>query len=177
VEREQALELLQRGLDGVTEWNARRDACEPPKLDRACLRSADLCGCDFRGVRLFRADLACAKLREADFTGANIAEADLGGADLTGARITSFRVNLEGAVLVQANLEDTYLGEANLDEADLRGANLCTATGLTLFQLRKAKLDSSTRLSSSLAAEYASLPPERQQALSPAVRKCLEEMK
>jgi uncharacterized protein YjbI with pentapeptide repeats len=155
VERELVVKWLLQGPEGVARWNAQRGP-EPPRLDRADLRSTDLRGADLRGVRLFRANLAGANLREANLEGANLSEADLTGADLTSARLTSaklFRGILERAVLADAHLEGAYLGEAELDGADLCGADLSAATGLTIMQLRKTKRNGRTRLPPSLAVE------------------------
>ena len=101
-----------------------------------------------------------------------MSRADLSGACLASAKL--FRCNFDGAVLCEANLAEAYLGEADLDGADLRGANLSGATGMTLSQVRKARIDARTRLPASLAAEYRSLSEAHRQALPEALRECLQ---
>ncbi len=177
MEREQIIALLKNGIPGVAQWNSCRCSCEPLRLDRVCLRAADLRGVNFCRVRLFRAELSDAILREAQLEGADLSEAELKGADFTGACLASaklFRCRLERAILRHANLEGAYLGEAELDGADLRGARLRTATGLTISQLRNVHLDAATALPASLAAEFAALPRERREAVPPMLRMCLE---
>ena len=63
MDRDEALRLLTGGLEGVAEWNPRREAGE----EIPDLRWADLYGAD---------------LRKADLGGAHLHGAHLGGADL-----------------------------------------------------------------------------------------------
>jgi hypothetical protein len=116
MDRDEALNLLKGGVDGVVEWNRRRESGED---------IPDLNGADLSGDYLDWADLRWANLREADLTGADLTGADLTGADL---RFANLRfANLIVADLVSADLRFANLSEANLSEADLRWAHLSGA--------------------------------------------------
>ncbi len=120
-------------------------------LADADLEKANLRGADLRGAYLRRTALLAAKLEEANLEGADFRGAHLEQANLK-------RANLSGAYLVDANLEDADLEEADLDGASMRGAelvgaNLVGAKGLTLAQLKEARLDEETKLPYYLRSE------------------------
>ena len=85
--REQAIELLKSGAEGVREWNERRDekARRRGERDLPDLADADFQGAELEGVDLVFADLEHANLRYA---------------------------NLQGAILGWTNLRETILSHA-----------------------------------------------------------------
>jgi uncharacterized protein YjbI with pentapeptide repeats len=108
-------------------------------LHRADLHRAALRGADLGGADLHRADLHRADLRGADLRWADLHDADLHAADLRGS-------DLRDADLHRADLHDADLRDADLTDTDLRGANLRRARGLDHRQVRRARIDSATRL-------------------------------
>ena len=90
------------------------------KLDRRDLAGADLSGADLRGATFSRAILRGANLSGADLSGANFKRHDLAGANLSGA-------NLEGATFHRAVLRGANLSGANLTGANLNLAILTSA--------------------------------------------------
>ena len=114
MDRDEALNLLKGGTDGVEKWNRWRQSGDG-------IRSLSLSGADLNG---------------ADLRGADFSETDLRGADLHGANL--YEVNLGGAILVEANLNAAELGDANLIGADLRLAFL---DGTQLFEAKLVEAD------------------------------------
>jgi hypothetical protein len=151
MDRDEALKLLDGGLDGVAEWNKRRGSGEKipdlrganlmmAKLGGANLRGANLRGADLGGADLSGADLREADLRDADFGGAYLGGANLRGADLGRADLSA--ADLSGANLVKANLYRANLLGADLIGAKLSGAH-CSSTLFAAVDLTLAKgLDS-----------------------------------
>jgi uncharacterized protein YjbI with pentapeptide repeats len=121
MERDEALELLRRGLEGIAEWNRRREAGE----EIPDLGGADLSGDNLHGANLGLAKLSGTKLGRADLSGAKLSGAYLGSADLSGAYLGS--ADLSGAYLQEAGLPDAILNGADLRNAILRRANLNSA--------------------------------------------------
>lgn len=163
--REEAIQILRGGDEGIKTWNSNRHAFgQLPDLSGAPLRSANLrnvdlshivlAGACFNGAWLAAADFANADLRcrrsggsvsRTDFggayaVGANFSNADLEGAYLGGANLCE--ANFHGATLAGAYLGGANLRNANLREADLSGTNLETAT-LIRTDLRNAILKGS----------------------------------
>ena len=158
MDRDEAINLLTGGREGIAEWNRRRN----PRyafldLSGANLSAANLIGADLTVTNLDRADLYRAKLKSAilnrtnlrganlsdtDLTEANLTGARLNGADLTGAnfhRANLFRANLHGANLRDTDLTEADLTEADLTEAILTGADLSGAN-LTGTKVRRVNL-------------------------------------
>ncbi len=152
MEREEALELLRGGPEGVAKWNAAREEVgfklprlnganlRAAKLRRTNLQGADLSGADLSGADLVTANLAEANLSEARLGGAQLAVAILIGADLRGA-------DLRAAELVMANLVHANMAGADLFRADLSGANLVKAV------LREANLKDAFASGTNIQAE------------------------
>ena len=89
-----------------------------------------------------------------DLTGVWISGANLSGANLSGANLSRANLsgaNLSGAYLRVANLSVANLSGADLSGAYLSGADLSGAVGLTPDQIRRARIDPSTKLSDELA--------------------------
>ena len=118
-------------------------------LSGANLSGANLSGANLSGANLSGANLSGANLSGADLSGADLSEANLRGANLSGANLSG--ADLREANLRGANLRGAHLGGANLSGADLREANLSGAVGLTPDQIRRARIDPSTKLSDELA--------------------------
>jgi uncharacterized protein YjbI with pentapeptide repeats len=157
--REQALEELRGGPQGVARWNAR---ARPEKgrpggfagadLVGARLKGADLRCQDFSGANLAGADLTEALLPHADFRKARLPEAVLHkadcrsakfqSADLRGADFTGCRAG--GCSLRQAGVQRADFTGADLAEADLCDVDLSVAN-LTGVALAGAKYDARTR--------------------------------
>ena len=95
----------------------------------APFNDTDLSKADFRNSNLPFARMARSRMGAARLDHAILIEADLSGA------------NAQGASFVGADFKG-----AILNGTDLRGADLTDARNLTVSQLRKAKLDSRTRL-------------------------------
>ncbi len=127
MDRDEALELLRGGNDGVSEWNRRRRKGEEIPI----LSSADLSG---------------AMLSHADFTDADLSRADLRSADLCKANLSKATLtdtNLFSANLNDANLSGAELFGADLRNADLRNANMRSAC-LFWTNLSGAKMEGSS---------------------------------
>jgi hypothetical protein len=135
--REQLLEELRGGPEGVRRWNARspeeRKGAGPwhgVDLMRADLSCADLAALDLHGACFDGARLVKAWLLESNLEGASFQKADLEQAWCAGSNLEG--ADFRGAALVRANLRDcdcrraNFQG-ANLEEANLCGANLCDA--------------------------------------------------
>ena len=123
-------------------------------LSEADLSGADLSGADLSGAYLSEANLSGANLSGANLSGAYLIWANLSGADLSGANLSGANLSgadLSGANLSGANLSGANLSGANLSWADLSGADLSGAVGLTPDQIRRARIDPSTKLSDELA--------------------------
>lgn len=120
-------EHVKRLCDGVTAWNAWREA--NPAVDPD-LSGADLSTTEFRsaemGTQFFGPDLTNANLSGAALRQANLREARLHGANLRGADL--LEANLLLTNLIEANLSKANLSEAYLGGAYLHGANLSQAT-------------------------------------------------
>lgn len=122
--RERALELLLNRETGLREWNLFRECQgEPPSLQGAFLRGAELreaqlWDMDFRGADLSGATLVSAECRGSNFEGANLRNANLTeaylrsasflGADLSDSRLVYARFigcDMTGAILDGANVK------------------------------------------------------------------------
>lgn len=125
--REEALELLRGGPEGIEKWNEfrrkwylRGKGADPvPNLSDASLS---------------RANLSDANLGDANLSGANLNGANLNGASLRGADLRA--ADLREACLWNARLSDANLTRADLAAADLVGTQLHGATfkDVVLFQ-------------------------------------------
>lgn len=143
MDRNEALELLRGGVDGVAEWNRLKEKGEKiPSLADVDLSDANLSYARLGGVNFSRANLANARCRDtylshARFIGANLNGAYLGHSDLNGADFT-------GANLNRADLIDASLSDAILTNVDLTDAKLCHAklyhSCLAVAQLHRADL-------------------------------------
>jgi uncharacterized protein YjbI with pentapeptide repeats len=122
--KDEALELLRGGEEGVKEFNERRAAEDwaPIDLSNANLSKADLRQADLRQADLRQADLRQADLRQADLRQADLSKADLVGAHLSEANLS--KADLRQADLSKADLVGAHLSEANLSKADLSEAAL-----------------------------------------------------
>ena len=70
VDRDEALNLLRGGPEGIAEWNRRRVAGDVNReLDGVQLAEADLQAANLRGVSFIKANFHRAKLRSADLSG------------------------------------------------------------------------------------------------------------
>jgi hypothetical protein len=113
--RDEAIELLKSGPDGVSEWNQWRGQNEViPDLSRAELRSADLIDANLSNANLRDADLRDALLIGADLSRANLSRANLSYANLSYADLS--RTFLIGADLSQAVCERTSFGDVDLSK-------------------------------------------------------------
>lgn len=121
--RDEALELLRGGPEGVKKWNQwQKENRENPdaeipslaeaKLDRAHLEGVDLSRANLTGASLYEAHLENADLRLAHLEAANLGKTYLEGALLNEA-------HLEGANLWWASLNGANLWEAHLERARL----------------------------------------------------------
>ncbi len=141
--RDEALELLRGGQDGVAEWNQRRQAGDVPVSPRGILQPTDLTGVDLAGVDLTGALLNNTDFRDADLTGAILRRADVTTSSFHGSaslRETDFtEANMQCSVLMGAQLERAKLVKANLGKANLTSANLSYAD-LTYATLSRAIL-------------------------------------
>jgi len=82
--RDEAIELLKSGRDGVSEWYLLRMQGEDiPDLNRADLSRASLYGANLSGADLRRADLINANLSGADLSQAACASTSFGDVDLS----------------------------------------------------------------------------------------------
>lgn len=113
MDRDEALQLLKGGSEGITEWNRRRQPCEEiSHLRRADLTSPDLSDADLREADLHVADLRGANLRGTDLSGANLRSVDFRRANLRGA-------DLREAMFREAELENAKCGSSVFGDADL----------------------------------------------------------
>lgn len=165
MDREEAIRLLKGGIEGVREFNRRRDDGEElPSLEDADLENQQLSFYDRNtrevvAVNLSGARLVDAKLSGVNLHGANLSRADFSNANLSGANLSGANLsrsflgaNLSGADLEQANLSDASLADANLSAAflnlsklngaNVRGANLSGAH-LRAANLNRADLQDS----------------------------------
>jgi uncharacterized protein YjbI with pentapeptide repeats len=127
MDRDEALGLLGGGVEGIEEWNRRREAGEViPALNGARLDGARLAGAHLYGAYLYEA-----RLDEAILAGAHLA-----GAHLYGARLD--RAILEGARLDGAELYGARLEGAKLYGATLTGAS-CYGTSFADVDLSEVK--------------------------------------
>lgn len=111
--RDDAIQILQRGTEGVARWNGIRARGKPiPSLS-----GANLAGLDLSGAILSEANLVEAHLSGAKLSGAILYKADLSGADLSGA-------NLRSAQLTQALLVGTRCDRADLSDSRVYGASV-----------------------------------------------------
>lgn len=132
--REEALELLRGGPEGIAEWNRYRSENKGAIPD---LSEADLRGIDLSGLKegqswrhhvatdLFETTLHKADLSEANLSRANLARTDLSEANLSGTELSDAMIwdaNLSRANLQKANFRSAVLVGANLSCANLRGA-------------------------------------------------------
>lgn len=125
---EHAVRLLSGGMNGVAEWNARRQKGET----MPDLREANLAGVDLEGTRsgpvrppfgLIRsADLSGLRLERASFFGANLSFVQFANADLS--RADFQYANLTGVNFKGANLTDAALLWANLHRARFKQAKV-----------------------------------------------------
>jgi hypothetical protein len=118
-------------------------------LSGADLSGADLSGAWLNHANLSHASLTFATLRGARLYGANLSGADLSRADLSGAGLSG-GAKLSGANLSGANLSNADLNLADLSGANLSGADLSGARDLTREQLDKACGDKNPKLSDDL---------------------------
>jgi uncharacterized protein YjbI with pentapeptide repeats len=131
MDRDEALELLKGGNEGIAEWNRRRADGETipvlrwANLSRANLRGADLNIAEFSRADLSEADLGGANLSSAELSGANLRRANLSSAELSWAHLHV--ANLSEACLGWAKLSNADLSVAELGKADLRGTDLSGA--------------------------------------------------
>lgn len=119
MKREQAIELLRGGQEGVLEWNARCRRGEAiPDLAHVNLSRCDLIGVDLHGAHLSGSFLGGSHL-----DCANLSQADLERADMPACPL--YEANLRRANLREANLRGANVSCADITDADFRGANLC----------------------------------------------------
>lgn len=163
-----SVELLDRGPDGIAEWNRLRSAGAPAPILRdrrmrgAQLQGADLHAVDLRGCDLLNADLRNADLTEAILARANVRNADLSGAKLQRANIARgyltdtslMAADLSRAWLRGADLSNTKLQQADLKDAVLAGADLRRAD-LTDADLRGAYFGSDAGLTEAVRSAFA----------------------
>ncbi len=148
--RQQFLEWLRGGPEGLERWNAlssealaraghfRRcdlSGCDLRGADLSPHRGASLGGLDFTRASLDRANLTGSNLRDCVLVEASLRDARLDGATCPGADLR--RADFSGASLQKCSLRSAKcsgtdfrganLTQADLDEADLRGANLSSA--------------------------------------------------
>ncbi len=133
MDRDEALELLKDGAQGIAEWNRRRVSGEEiPEL-----KKADLTGADLSSANLNRANLNDADLIGANLIGANLIDANLGYANLSFATLKGANLgfaNLNGAELSFADLSGAFLMHAKFAAAAFFGANVEHANcGSTVF--------------------------------------------
>jgi hypothetical protein len=148
-------------------------------LTKARLQGADLTGAQLRDANLRRAqlqgaDMSWARMQDAHLNGAQLQNADLYHAHLQGAHLADAQLQdagLTGAQLQKADLSGTQLQGAELLGAQLQGTILRGARGLTVDQLRDARIDDLTILDSSLRRQLGRPrrpPPTRQPPSEPA---------
>lgn len=147
--RSEALDLFQKGIRGVLEFNKKRMLMRPeleyfsnlernqllwwmrPDLSAVNLKGAHLEDVNFSGTNLERAnlentDLRGANLRHANLRYANLKNADLAVADMCGA-------NLENALLVDCRVYGVSAWDVNLNGTIQRNLNISGSIGQKLF--------------------------------------------
>ncbi|WP_425315935.1 pentapeptide repeat-containing protein [Streptomyces olivoreticuli] len=149
---------VQRALTLLTRpsFRCHVDANEFIDLVDFHLTGAQLAGANLIGAQLVRADLTGARLDEANLAGAWLGGANLTGALLLRANLTGARLdeaNLAGALLLRADLTGAHLDRVNLTGAVLHSANLRSAQGLTVTQVMRADLTTTTQLPPAIAAD------------------------
>lgn len=97
----------------------------------------DLCGFDFSGLRLFRANFSDATLRDVNFCGAELRFANFSNCDLDNSQFCN--AVLDSAIMQNASLQRTDFEGACLDKVDLSGANL-RAANLRVASMKRAIL-------------------------------------
>jgi hypothetical protein len=162
VANKEALRILKQGPEA---WNKWREATpgranfRGAKLYLADLPRANFSGADFREADLFHANLCGANFNKADFTEASLKAMDLREADLRRANLTWTYIgrsaiqgaNLQRANLRMANLLESNLSGADLRKADLRGANLKGAN-LSMADLTEAMVGNTVFVETDLSA-------------------------
>ncbi len=127
MDRDEAMELLRGGAEGIAEWNQRRNAGEPiPDLSKADLSKADLTGAHLTG-----ADLRGAHLTGADLRGTDLSKADLSGATCEGTIFADVDLSqVEGLDSIRhggpspVSTSTLIRSRGNIPEAFLRGCGL-----------------------------------------------------
>ncbi|MEO1529301.1 MAG: toll/interleukin-1 receptor domain-containing protein [Planctomycetota bacterium] len=123
MEREEAIELLRHGEQGIAEFNWRRsNGSVCPDLS-----FADLSNCNLHEVNLSKIELDGADLSESDLSSSSLVRAALRGANLRAAILNDAELNaavMKRAVLTRADLNNASLVRADLRWADLRVADL-----------------------------------------------------
>ena len=135
ISRDEALELLRSGPDGVAEWNRRLADGEsgPDSLSEIDLSNSDLTRANLRVQRLRSANFRSANLNSADLFGSYLSRADFSGGELINVdlrRSTLDHVNFRNANLRMANLSESTLWGADLHRAQVGDGNL-TMVNLT----------------------------------------------
>lgn len=140
MERDEALELLRGGPDGIRQWNERR-----ANLAHAVLCEVDLAGAHLHGANLRAVDFRKAVLRNAEMNNANLSHVDLRdaclrntdmrgtnlyGVDLRNADLAA--ANLQGASFIQARLSQANFESAHFGDTVLAAADLSSAKCLEL---------------------------------------------
>lgn len=160
MDREEALQLLQAGPEGIRVWNLKKQQEAVPDLSGCDLSQSDLRGADLSQVQLKEANLRRAllgsarpdsggrrtSLRCANLQGALLEHAQLHYTDLTEANLESTEMSgayLTGAILHRANLRKADLFQAHFNEADLSGSN-CSDALFIKADLRKARFHQAT---------------------------------
>jgi len=114
MDKNEALDLLRGGKEGIEKWNQFRLSEET---------IPDLTGADLFDANLTNANLSYANLSKANLSKANVADANMSGAIL-------FDANLSHAILTHADLSGVHLTSANLIEANLTRTKLFYANFL-----------------------------------------------
>ena len=110
------------------------------ELNKKNLTRADLTRQDLGGANLIRANMRGANLSNADLVSANLCEANLIDANFSGA-------NLVDASLLRAKLNGADFTKADdVTGADFRNTNISMAKGLTMHQIRSARIDETTKI-------------------------------
>lgn len=122
MDREEALQLLRGGTEGVAEWNRRREG----GVGIPDLGGTDLSEADLRDAKLQRANLYRATLARADLSGTNLAGATLHDADLRGAR-------LRRAIASRTVFPDVLGGVRDLNEVRHFGPSTIPTAALSRF--------------------------------------------
>jgi hypothetical protein len=153
----QALEYV-RALDGppvdvaaavkVLGRLPRRRGVSRGDLSHAYLRAANFSNAQFQEANLVGATLELANFRSADFTGATLAYTQMTGAWANDA-------DFSGADLQSAGLQEAHVRGAKFRDTRLFGANFNDAKGMTMDQVRAARIDLETVLPDHLLDQLA----------------------